>query len=236
MFYNGPALYERPERYASMIVTFKIKGGKIEQMLLAPEYLSTEYQYYGGFREAPYTLDYFKPFLGEPLESRKFRVPCPNCGRLSEDLEWYTFNTKGCDSYHCYGGTVSICQHCKRTVEIFPIEQFENDSIDKSNYEDNEQKDKQAEIKLPNISYFSFVFSTPLAGTKYLNSLDDSEPLDGETTDPFDDHNFIKNSWSLLDFARIKGKMQLATINNQEDGKPFKVCVFTLSQLSQKGS
>lgn len=37
----------------------------------------------------------------------------------------------------------------------------------------------------------------------------------------------IKNIWTLLDFARIKGKMQLGTFNNTETGEQFKACIFT---------
>lgn len=37
----------------------------------------------------------------------------------------------------------------------------------------------------------------------------------------------IKDSWSLLDFARSHGKMQVGEFTNQETGKMFKSCVFT---------
>ena len=37
----------------------------------------------------------------------------------------------------------------------------------------------------------------------------------------------IKNSWSLLAFARMKGKMQVGKFANKESGKEFKSCVFT---------
>lgn len=227
MFYNGPALYERPERYASMIVTFRIIDGKIGQMLLAPEYLSSEYQYYGGFREAPYTLDYFKQFLREPLEARKFRIPCPNCGRLSEELEWYTFNTKESHSYHYYGGTVSICQHCKRTVEIFPIERLVKDSLDKSTLEDNEPKDSNTDIKLPNVNCCSFSFATPLANTKFLKFLNFHGPEDRTMEEFMDDRDFIDDSWDLMEYARMKGKLSLMTCTHPETGEPYKVCLFT---------
>lgn len=230
MFYNGPALFERPERYASMIVTFKIDCGKIKQMLLAPEYLSSEYQYYGGFREAPYTLEYFKPFLKESLEPRAFRIPCPSCGRLSENLDWYTFNTKDSHDYHYYGGTASVCPHCKKTVEIFPIERLENEDCDYSHLEENEDKNNQTELKLPKVNCFSFTFTTPLAGTKYLNSLDDADPIENEANKFFDESDFIKNSWGLIEFARMKGQMKLATATNKETGAPFKFIVFISSE------
>lgn len=37
----------------------------------------------------------------------------------------------------------------------------------------------------------------------------------------------IKNSWSLLAFAKMKGKMQVGNFVNSETGEEFKSCVFT---------
>ena len=37
----------------------------------------------------------------------------------------------------------------------------------------------------------------------------------------------IKNSWSLLAFARMKGKMQVGSFVNKESGEAFKSCIFT---------
>lgn len=37
----------------------------------------------------------------------------------------------------------------------------------------------------------------------------------------------IKNSWGLLAFARMKGKMQVAPFVNKETGETFKSCMFT---------
>lgn len=37
----------------------------------------------------------------------------------------------------------------------------------------------------------------------------------------------IKNSWSLLSFARMKGKMQVGSFVNKETGEPFKSTIFT---------
>lgn len=37
----------------------------------------------------------------------------------------------------------------------------------------------------------------------------------------------IKNSWSLLAFARMKGKMQVGNFANKETGETFKSCIFT---------
>jgi len=37
----------------------------------------------------------------------------------------------------------------------------------------------------------------------------------------------IKNSWSLLAFARMKGKMQVGSFVNKETGEAFKSAIFT---------
>ena len=43
-----------------------------------------------------------------------------------------------------------------------------------------------------------------------------------------DAHNVgIKNSWSLLAFARMKGKMQVGSFVNKETLDTFKSCIFT---------
>lgn len=37
----------------------------------------------------------------------------------------------------------------------------------------------------------------------------------------------IKNSWTLMAFARSHGKMQLGEFTNKETGEQFKSCIFT---------
>lgn len=37
----------------------------------------------------------------------------------------------------------------------------------------------------------------------------------------------IKNSWSLIAFARMKGRMQVAPFVNRDTGESFKSCMFT---------
>ena len=37
----------------------------------------------------------------------------------------------------------------------------------------------------------------------------------------------IKNSWSLLSFAKSHGKMQVGEFVNKETGEAFKSCIFT---------
>ena len=40
----------------------------------------------------------------------------------------------------------------------------------------------------------------------------------------------IKNSWSLLAFAKSHGKMQVGEFANKETGETFKSCIFTNSE------
>lgn len=37
----------------------------------------------------------------------------------------------------------------------------------------------------------------------------------------------IRNSWSLMAFAQMKGKMQVGAFTNSETGEDFKSCIFT---------
>lgn len=44
-------------------------------------------------------------------------------------------------------------------------------------------------------------------------------------------HNVgIKDSFSLMAFARMKGKMQVGNFTNKETGEEFKSCIFTNSE------
>lgn len=37
----------------------------------------------------------------------------------------------------------------------------------------------------------------------------------------------IKNSWSLLTFAKMHGRMQVGSFTNSDTGEDFKSCIFT---------
>lgn len=37
----------------------------------------------------------------------------------------------------------------------------------------------------------------------------------------------IKNAWSLLEFAKLNGKMQIGQFADKETGETFKSCIFT---------
>ena len=44
----------------------------------------------------------------------------------------------------------------------------------------------------------------------------------------------IKNSWSLLAFAKAHGKMQVGEFANKETGETFKSCIFTNPEDSSR--
>ena len=44
----------------------------------------------------------------------------------------------------------------------------------------------------------------------------------------------IKNSWSLLAFAKTHGKMQVGDFVNKETGEAFKSCIFTNPEDSSR--
>ena len=55
--------------------------------------------------------------------------------------------------------------------------------------------------------------------TKTTKSFDDNIEDDGSNSD-------IVQSWSLIDFAKIHGKMQVGDFTNRVTGKTFKSCIF----------
>lgn len=44
----------------------------------------------------------------------------------------------------------------------------------------------------------------------------------------------IRNSWSLMAFARSHGKMQVGNFTNSETGETFKSCIFTDADNNRK--
>ena len=178
MFYNGPALIETPKGYADRLVLFKIHNGLITQMVLAPKFLSDEYRYFGGFREAPYTRHYFAPFLKQKIETRPNSIPCPNCGEVSENLEWYTFDWRERLSVRRYLGNVSICPHCNRTVEIHPTKCLDNPFYNGQSDEEYKERYAPTRIHMPELICYSFDYSRPLAGSQYIANLDNSSMFD----------------------------------------------------------
>lgn len=47
-------------------------------------------------------------------------------------------------------------------------------------------------------------------------------------------NNGIKNSWSLINFAKMKGRMQVGQFNNQETGDSWKSCIFTNPESGER--
>ena len=182
MLYNGAAVSERPNGYARMLITFKITNGKITHMLLAPEYISNEFRYFGGFSSAPYTEEHFKPYLQRELEPKPLRMICHSCGELSENLSWHTFNST--DKYESsgFGGTVSICPHCHQTVEVLPTESIKSEYVIKNAEQEYIKENKPKCIQHPYLITLGFDYSTPLKDTEYLNVLDDDFLIETEET------------------------------------------------------
>lgn len=168
MYYNGIVFQESPEGYSHMIVLFRFKEGEIVQMLFTPRFLNAEYEYYGGYREAPFTEEFFRRYFTDWLIPEANRVPCLKCGEFSENLKWYSFDHYDYDAFNGYRGVVSVCPHCHRTVEIRPDERYERSG------ESRKMHPKRFfEKPIPDLYYDGFEYSTPLDGTAYLDVLDD---------------------------------------------------------------
>ena len=191
MLYNGAAVEEAPERFAHMLITFRFRGGKIIGMGLYPEFLNPEYQYYGGFREAPYTEEYFSRYFTSDIEPVENRIACPACGELSENLEWHAFDNGDYDHFYGYRGVVSVCPHCHRTVELKPEEQYENSGEERQKrFRDDEEEKKEPASRVPSVISSLLYYATPLEGTDFVKDLDDtvkfslSFPIDGPLGEP----------------------------------------------------
>lgn len=192
MLYNGIAIEEMPERFAPMLISFRFQNGKIIGMGLAPKFLNPEFMYYGGFREAPYTEEYFKQYVTSDLESEANRIPCPNCGMLSENLEWHTFDNDDIKTFYGYRGVVSVCPHCHRTVEIRPEERYDIPEVvrQKKSIIKSSDEQKEPSSRVPVVSTIRFEYSTPLAGTEFVECLDNTKklvldiPLNGPDGEP----------------------------------------------------
>ena len=193
MYYNGIAFQESPEGYSRMIVLFRFKEGKIVQILFSPRFLNAEYEYYGGYREAPFTEEFFRRYLTDELEAKENRVPCLSCGESSENLNWYSFDHYDYGPFDGFRGEVSVCPHCHRTVEIKPDERYERSEESRKEHPKRffEESEK---FSVPGLYYAGFEYSTPLEGTAYLDAMDDElliEPdefqksyLHGDEADP----------------------------------------------------
>ena len=172
MLNNGIAVQERPERFASMFITFIFEGGLIKHMSLAPQYFNADYIYYGSFKDAPFTDDYFSHYFTGELEPKANRLPCPFCGELSENLEWHSFDHDDYSHFKGYRGEVSVCPHCHCTVEIKPSEQYDRTEEEQAKKPKPIFSDPEDPF-MPRLYYNGFEYGTPLEGTEYLDALDD---------------------------------------------------------------
>jgi len=193
MLYNGTAIEEAPERFARMLITFRFRNGKIALMGLSPEFLNPDYPYYGGFKEVPYTEEYFSRYFTSDLMPEANRITCPVCGELSENLEWHDFDHNDYHPFNGYRGQVSVCPHCHCTVEIRPSESYER-SEEEQEAHPKRFFEKAEPFVAPHMYYAGFEYATPLEGTAYLDNLDNEiliEPneilkqyLHGEEAEP----------------------------------------------------
>ena len=188
MLYNGTAIEEVPERFARMLITFRFHDGKIIGMGLNPEFLNPDYPYIGGFREAPYTEEFFSGHITSDLEPEANRISCPICGKLSENLSWHAFDNDDIDGLHGCRGVVSVCPHCHSTVEIKPEELYSipEEERKKEPRDYAKEEDGEPASRVPSVATFLLPYTKPLKGTDFVKGLDDTTriipmfPADGE--------------------------------------------------------
>ena len=114
----------------TMIVMFIIHDGLITNTILSPRILNEMVGHRGDLLDYPFVLDNIRPFIHKinnpseafENESNENRIPCLTCGKPSEELEWYRSLFEG--GYHGFSGLVSVCPHCNKVVEYYPIIRF----------------------------------------------------------------------------------------------------------------
>ena len=113
-----------------MIVLFIIHDGLIAMTFMSPRVLNEMVGHKGDLLDFPLELDSIRSCLTkikapseiDDEETNDNRMPCLACGTPSEKLEWYSSLFEA--GYHGYQGLVSVCPHCHKVVEYYPVIRF----------------------------------------------------------------------------------------------------------------
>lgn len=126
-----PAVYIRPTNRKikpandkEKILLFRVKNGVLEDIVFAPSLLQKHESTFHDLDQPPYSVDFISRFLEENEVPLSNHLPCPICGSSSKSINWRKINIPmGTCSY---AGAVSICQSCKKVVELVPNIKVEN--------------------------------------------------------------------------------------------------------------
>lgn len=117
--YNGKhAVHEECHGYRDMYFLFTVKDGLMTYAAFLPNPLHNSLIRYIDLDREPFGYEEINRSEELKLEPKSLRTPCLQCGRSSEELEWFKahIDTGPLE----YSGHASICPDCKTVVEFYP--------------------------------------------------------------------------------------------------------------------
>jgi hypothetical protein len=98
---------------------FRIVDNKITHIIHAPLVIDKKIDY-DPFSHLAFNMAFLNQRCGEEIaEPLHHHMPCMQCGTPSHELQWRTLQLK--NKYNILDGLTSICPHCQRQTEYFPI-------------------------------------------------------------------------------------------------------------------
>ena len=101
-----------------MYFLFTMKDGLMTYAAFLPNPLHNSIIRYIDLDREPFSYDEINRSEELKLEPKSLRIPCLQCGKSSEELDWYKANIDTGPLEYC--GQASICPDCKSVVEFYP--------------------------------------------------------------------------------------------------------------------
>lgn len=99
-------------------VFLHLENGLISTAIITPKQQQPFMVRHYDLDKAPIDYDTIMANKGSELSPEPNRMPCLNCGRLSEQMNWYKLEVDSGPFSHI--GQVSVCPHCKKQAEFYP--------------------------------------------------------------------------------------------------------------------
>jgi hypothetical protein len=121
--YTGkPAVHEECRGYRDMYFLFTMKDGLMTYAAFLPNPLHDSIIRYIDLDREPFKYEDINRSEEFKIDPKPLRTPCLQCGRSSENLEWFRANIDTGPLE--YLGDASICPDCKTVVEFYPEVMF----------------------------------------------------------------------------------------------------------------
>lgn len=95
-----------------------LENGKISTAIITPKQLQPRMVRCYDQDKPPLDYDKIMHQKEEQISPESNRMPCLNCGRLSDELEWYKLEIDSGPYSHI--GQISVCPYCKIQAEFYP--------------------------------------------------------------------------------------------------------------------